>query len=72
MYSDCLSHFGGCNYFSQESKDIFRRRDVVKSFRFHLIHIQLFIKKRDSFISNLNLYNCINVIFLHISLQCVL
>ena len=34
-----------CNHFAQERKDIFGRRDVVESFRFHPILIVLFLKQ---------------------------
>ena len=34
-----------CNHFAQERKDIFGRRDVVESFRFHLTLIVLFLKQ---------------------------
>ena len=34
-----------CNHFAQERKDIFGRRDVVESFRFHPTLIVLFLKQ---------------------------
>ena len=34
-----------CNNFAPERKDIFRRRDVVESFRFHPTLIVLFLKQ---------------------------
>ena len=34
-----------CNHFAQERKDIFGRRDVVESFRFHPTLIVLFLKE---------------------------
>ena len=34
-----------CNHFAQEIKDIFGRRDVVESFRFHPTLIVLFLKQ---------------------------
>ena len=34
-----------CNHFAQERKDIFGRRDVVESFRFHPTLILLFLKQ---------------------------
>ena len=34
-----------CNHFAQERKDIFGRRDVVQSFRFHPTLIVLFLKQ---------------------------
>ena len=34
-----------CNHFARESKDIFGRRDVVESFRFHPTLIVLFLKQ---------------------------
>ena len=34
-----------CNHFAQERKDIFGRRDVVESYRFHPTLIVLFLKQ---------------------------
>ena len=34
-----------CNHFARERKDIFDRRDVVESFRFHPTVIVLFLKQ---------------------------
>ena len=34
-----------CNHFARERKDIFGRRDVVESFRFHPTLIVLFLKQ---------------------------
>ena len=40
-----------CNHFDQERKDIFVRRDVVVSFRFHSTLIVIFLKQTE-FYSN--------------------
>ena len=34
-----------CSHFAQERKDIFGRRDVLESFRFHPTLIMLFLKQ---------------------------
>ena len=34
-----------CNHYARERKDIFGRRDVVESFRFHPTLIVLFLKQ---------------------------
>ena len=34
-----------CNHFAEERKDIFGRRDVVESFRFHSTLIVMFLKQ---------------------------
>ena len=57
-----------CNHFVQERKDIFGRRDVVESFRFHPSLVLALNKKlkKVSFV-----INCDDFI-LHSSLQCVI
>ena len=47
VYSDSSPHFGGVQSFcsSRERKDIFGRRDMVRSFRFHPTLIVLFLKQ---------------------------
>ena len=36
-----------CNHFARERKDIFGRRDVAESFRFHPTLIVLFLKQTE-------------------------
>ena len=43
-----------CNHFAQERKDIFGRRDVVESFRFHPTLIVLFLKQTEFYYINFN------------------
>ena len=55
-----------CNHFAQERKDIFGRRNVVESFRFHPTLIVLFLKQIEFY------YKCLIFYLLHSCLHCVL
>ena len=45
-----------CNHFAQERKDIFGRRDVVESFRFHPTLIVLFLKQIELYYKFYNIF----------------
>ena len=54
-----------CNHFDQERKDIFGRRDVVESLRFHPTLIVIFLKQSE-FYTNVNQHNCLYCTALYI------
>ena len=47
-----------CNNFAQDTKDIFGRRDVVESFKFHPTIILLVLKQIEFYYTFLNNPNC--------------
>ena len=57
-----------CNHFAQERKDVFGRRDVVESFRFHPTLILLFLKQIEFYYKLLNNHNCDKFIVYFITL----
>ena len=58
-----------CNHFAQERKDIFGRRDVVESFRFHPTNYVVF--KRNQILLYILIILILIFYLLHSSLHCV-
>ena len=72
MYSDSSPHFGGVQIILlNERRDIFGRRDVVESFRFHPTLIVLFLKQKLNCTIHFNNPNCDTFIYCTAVLHCV-